>query len=225
MKFHSYKFCPFCRKVQIVLEEKKIPYQLVPVDVLSGEARKEEFLELNPFAKVPVLIDEDLVLFESNVICEYLEELYPQPPLLPAEASGRGRIRLMERIHDNELAPRLRLLSEEYFSKKPGERDDRFLAETFKQMSGEIRWFDRQLANRQFFGGDFFSLADVALVPAFLSLLPQLNVDLSPYEQLSGWVGRVRKRPSVRKTDPGSFRQIHDRSNPPLKKVRVALGR
>lgn len=223
MKLYHYKFCPFSRKVQIVLEEKKIPHQLMPVDVAMGETREKDFLAQNPFAKVPVMVDDDLTLFESDVICEYLEELYPQPPLLPADATGRARNRMVARIFDNELAPKLKVLSDEYFSKKAGERDDRFLAETFRNLSEDIRWFDRQLANRDYFGGEFFSVADCALVHPFLNLLPHFNVDLTPYERLSDWIGRVRKRPSVRKTDPGLFK--YDRSLPSLKKVRASSGR
>lgn len=223
MKLYHDKFCPFSRKVQIVLEEKKITHQLMPVDVSMGETRDREFLVLNPFAKVPVLVEDDLTLFESDVICAYLEELYPQPPLLPADASERARIRMIGRVFDNEFAPKLKTLSDEYFSKKPGERNDQFLAETFRNLTGDIRWFDRQLSNRDYFGGEFFSLADCALIHPFLNLLPHFNVDLTPYERLSDWIGRVRKRPSVRKTDPGLFK--YDRGNPSLKKVRAGAGR
>ena len=75
---------PNCHRVKVVLEEKQLQYRLVPVDLKSGEQKKPDFLRLNPYGKVPVIIDGQTVIYESCIINEYLEEKYLVRPLMPA---------------------------------------------------------------------------------------------------------------------------------------------
>ena len=72
---------PNCQRVKVVLEEKQIPYRIIPVDLQAGEQKKPDFLRLNPYGKVPVIIDGQTVIYESCIINEYLEEQYPDSPL------------------------------------------------------------------------------------------------------------------------------------------------
>ena len=83
--------CPFCHLARIVLAEKDITFEAIEVDV---DAPPEDLSELNPYNTVPTLIDRDLVLYDSRVIMEYLDERFPHPPLLPVYPVARGESRL-----------------------------------------------------------------------------------------------------------------------------------
>src|ERR1700757_4366926 len=95
MKLYDYPQCPFCRKVRVALAEKGIEYEKIFVDLREKEQKKEEFLKINPYGKVPVLLDNSTVIYESSVINEYLDEKYPDPPLMPSDFAGRARVRIL----------------------------------------------------------------------------------------------------------------------------------
>ena len=91
-----------------MLAEKSLSYELVEVDLAKGEQRRPEFLRLNPYGKVPVLIDEDTVVYDSTIINEYLDDEYPDPRVLPRieSSSLRARARLFEDFADNSFTSR-----------------------------------------------------------------------------------------------------------------------
>ncbi|MGH8149761.1 MAG: glutathione S-transferase family protein [Steroidobacteraceae bacterium] len=92
-------------KTRFALEEKHIPWQSHVVDIFRGEQFKSEFLALNPKAVVPVLVHDGLVIPESTVICEYLEEVFRQTPIFPVGAKARAAVRLWTKVVDEELHP------------------------------------------------------------------------------------------------------------------------
>jgi glutathione S-transferase len=92
-------------KVRFALEEKGLPWQGHYVDILKGEQFAPDFLALNPKAVVPVLIHDGAVIVESTVICEYLEDAFPEPPLYPRAPLERAKVRLWTKAVDEELHP------------------------------------------------------------------------------------------------------------------------
>jgi len=82
IRLYDSQTSPNCHRVKVVLEEKGLQSEITPVDLKAGEQKKPDFLRLNSYGKVPVIIDGDTVLYESCIINEYLEERYPDPPLL-----------------------------------------------------------------------------------------------------------------------------------------------
>ena len=97
------------QKVRLLLAEKGLEWESRHLDLRSGEHQKDWYIKLNPRAVVPTLIDGDIVVPESNVINEYLDERFPDPPMKPAEPSGRARMRLWtkqldEGVHDAGIA-------------------------------------------------------------------------------------------------------------------------
>ncbi|MGE5168327.1 MAG: glutathione S-transferase N-terminal domain-containing protein, partial [Deltaproteobacteria bacterium] len=80
-----------CHRVRLVLAAKGVVYDLVPV---TAKNPPEDLLDLNPYNSVPTLVDRDLVLYDTGVICEYLDERYPHPPLMPVDPLSRARLRL-----------------------------------------------------------------------------------------------------------------------------------
>src|SRR5947209_15600579 len=124
MKLYDFLPCPFGQKVRIVLAEKGLSYELVQIDLTQGEQRRPEFRRLNPFGRVPVLVDEDTTVYDSTIIAEYLEDEYPEPPLLPAVGSSalRAQARMWEDLADTSFTVQVGQLMAE-MGKNEGERD------------------------------------------------------------------------------------------------------
>jgi glutathione S-transferase len=192
---YDYPDCPFSQKVRVVLAEKDLESERKPVDLRRNEQRTAEFLKLNPYGKVPVLIDDDVVIYDSTIINEYLEEEYPNPPLMPGDSAGRARVRMLEDLADNLFIPRVDIVLAEVH-KPEAERD----AEKIRKYEGEIAQLLKRLEPmlaQPFLVGEF-SLADIAFVPRVL-ILGQLGVELDPsLHQVSAWMARLRERSSVR---------------------------
>jgi len=101
LKLYDSAECPFCQKTRIVLAEKDLSFETIPVDLKAGEQKRPEFLKLNPFGKVPVLIDDEVIVYDSTIINEYLEDEYPHPQLMPQDSAARARVRTLEDYADN----------------------------------------------------------------------------------------------------------------------------
>src|SRR2546427_10041609 len=123
LKLYDYPDCPFCQKVRVMLAEKDLEYEKIFVDLRKQEQKSPDFLRLNPYGKVPVLIDDEEVVYDSTIINEYLEDEYPHPPLLPAQSGERARVRMFEDFADNSFTAQGNLLVAEL--RKPAEQVDR----------------------------------------------------------------------------------------------------
>jgi glutathione S-transferase len=171
--------CPYCARVRIVLAEKAIPYETVEVDLSD---RPAWLYEKNPSGKVPVLEEDGgLILPESVVVMEYLEERYPDPPLWPADAAERALGRLWLDRFDVRLGDDYYALRRE----EPSRLDARL---------GEL---DAALEARPFLSGLAYGLADIGYVPWILRARTNLGVDLDSLPALSAWVERLAERPAV----------------------------
>jgi glutathione S-transferase len=195
IRLYDYPDCPFCQKVRVVLAEKDLEYERVHVDLHKGEQKTPEFLKLNPYGKVPVLVDEDTVVYDSTIINEYLDEEYPNPLMMPEDSAGRARVRLLEDFADNSFTPAAGMILAELH--KPEAEQD---SERVRRYQGEITRvlgrLEAILAGKEFLVGDF-SLAEVAFVPRLLALA-QLGIELDPrLESVAAWIARLRERPSV----------------------------
>jgi glutathione S-transferase len=91
---------PYVRKVLVVLNLKGIPYRIDPIIPFMGDDR---FSQLSPVRRIPVLIDDRVTLADSSVICQYLEDRYPQPALYPTDVSDRARARWLEEYADTRM--------------------------------------------------------------------------------------------------------------------------
>jgi glutathione S-transferase len=170
--------CPYCARVRIVLAEKDIEYDVVEIDLSD---RPAWLYEKNPVGRVPVLEEDGRPLPESAVIMEFLEERYPEPALLPADAADRAAVRLLV-FRDEEL-------TDPYYAFRRGEG--------FEDFDKALLRFDALLAERPFLGGAAYSLADIAYVPWILRARDMLGVDFEPYPALSGWLERLLDRPAL----------------------------
>jgi glutathione S-transferase len=174
--------CPYCARVRIALAEKDIEFETVSVDL---DNRPAWLIELNPpSGRVPVIEEDGLVLPESVVINEYLEERYPEPALLPVDPAERALARFAVERFDDFGNPYYDL----YF-KRPNGSPERFHA--------ALAAFDHRLDGRPFVGGRAYGLADIAFVPWVLRTEQRLGIDITPYSALSAWLERLLERPAI----------------------------
>ncbi len=197
IKLYDFLPCPFGQKVRIVLAEKSLSYELAPIDITRGEHRRPEFLRLNPYGRVPVLVDEDTVVYDSTVINEYLDDEYPDPPVLPRIefSSLRARARLLEDFADASFTPQVGQLMAEMV-KAEGERDQNRVQRLRQTIERVLDYLNRELQGQHFLAGEF-SVADIGFVPRLL-VLGELGIEAGTGRgNLDGWVKRLLERPSI----------------------------
>jgi glutathione S-transferase len=197
LKLYDYPDCPFCQKVRVVLAEKDLEYEKIFVDLRKQEQKLPDFIRLNPYGKVPVLLDEDEVIYDSTVINEYLEDEYPLPRLMPEDSGGRARVRMLEDYCDNSFIPPTTMLLTQ-LRKPENERDAQRVEQARDELRRALYFLRDKLGQQDFLVGSEFSLADAAFAPR-LMVLGRLGIEFEPaLATVQAWVERIRVRPSVR---------------------------
>ncbi|HEY2073969.1 MAG TPA: glutathione S-transferase family protein [Gaiellaceae bacterium] len=172
--------CPYCARVRIVLAEKAVEFEAIEVDL---DDRPAWIYEKNATGRVPVVEEDGWTLPESAVIMEYLEERYPDPPLLAADPADRALARLRIFRHDAFTKP--------YYALRRGEAGaDALFAEQLDRL-------DAALEERPWLGGAAYGLADIAYVPWMLRARDRMGLDFEPYPAINEWLGKVLERPAV----------------------------
>lgn len=199
LKLYQFPASGNSRIVRIVLEEKGLAFDRVNIDVTKGENRTPEFLKLNPRGKVPVLVHStsagDVLLSESSVINEYLEEVFPNPPLMPATPAQRAQVRSMVYLFDTELSPTTGLLIIEKLLKKPEEQRADFVAERLKATREILARLSEMMSDGPYLAGGF-SLADASFIPVLAVMAPCGIILEREFPKLANWFAEVKKRPS-----------------------------
>jgi len=200
MKLYSGPLSLFTAKVRIALDEKGLSYELisVPFSRAAGYSPKlPEMLAINPKGQVPVLIDRDVTVYDSTLICEYLEERYPDPPLFPRDIPERVRCRQLEAASDEILFPSVwELIAENFYKPDPATRDAARIAKAKAAIAAEQERLDGELAGREYLCRQF-TVADIAY---FLTLMFATSLG-APADaglgNLAAWSARVIARPAV----------------------------
>lgn len=167
------------------MAEKKLPYDLIECDLKN---KSRELLELNPYGKVPVLVDGEAVVYESAIINEFLEEKYPAVPLMPRDPFKRSRARIWIDYCNTRLQRAGGNIAHDYEVEKSKEE----LKQHLETLNGEMR-------DREYIAGDY-SLADITYIPFFCRLeryQAKIGNNL-PY--VRAWMDRLLSRPTVRAT-------------------------
>lgn len=195
IKLYDFRTSPNCQRVKIVLEEKKLPYETIPVDLRKKEQKNPDFLKLNPRGKVPVIIDGETVLYESRIIINYLEDQYPEPPLMPKAPARRAKIHLLIDYALTDLvAPQQKI--REQMAKDEKERDLAVIESVKREILDMLRRFEHELGDQPYLAGDF-SLLDAAVVPRFLRLEEWNILPDASLPRLGKWLQRIKNRPSL----------------------------
>lgn len=187
---------PHCHRVRIVLATKGLEARIVECDPARPP---EDLIDLNPYLSLPTLVDRDLVVHGSGIICEYLDERFPVPALMPGDPGGRAQSRIvMQRIEQDwyALAPAL-----EGLDRRELQRARRLLLEN-------IVGADSLLRLRTWFLSDHFSLIDAAVAPV-LWRLPRWGVVLpATAPAVERYAGRLLAHPAVRASLSGAEREM-----------------
>ncbi|MEO8606120.1 MAG: glutathione S-transferase family protein [bacterium] len=195
---YEHPLSPYAQKVKIALLEKSVPFEATIPDLFGGG--EPAFRAANPRREVPALIDDDVAVFDSTIILEYLEDRWPHPPMLPDGAAARARVRQIEEMCDTYYeAINWALYEVRVFQRATGELAERLLARASEQTVGANAWLERQLGNAVWFNGERFGWGDLAAAPVVHAAAMSGNPPPDG-SALSGWLERVRQRPSVATT-------------------------
>lgn len=186
------------RRVWVALLEKELPFETIEM-TLGGDQFKTEFLELNPFHHIPVLVDDGFTVIESLAILDYLEAKYPAQPLLPTEPEAIATTRMVEFVTLNELVPGINPLIKRMMGF--GQASAEELEKAQQKAEGVLKFYVKHLGAAPFFGGDRLSLADI-VAGTFAPWFEQLGLPMANYPTLQAWTARLMERPAWQVTQP-----------------------
>lgn len=195
IKLYDFDRCPYCQKVRIALYEKGLTYERISVDLAKKEQKSEWFMAMNPYGKVPVLVEGSSVVYESSIINEYLEEKYPEPPLMPKDPYLRARVRMLVDFAETRLSPPCLNLYREIVIKKGCDEE---AVNTYRsEIEMHLSRLSEALSGRKYLVGDY-SLADIAFTPR-VALFERLGIRVTD-KDISAWIERLKSR--------GSFSEV-----------------
>lgn len=160
----------YSHRVRIVLAEKGVSYDVINID---SKGKPEDLLELNPYGSIPTLVDRELVLYEPNIIAEYLDERFPHPPLMPVYPVARAKARLIIYRFEREWSPLIRKL-------EVGKANDVKIAA--KELTSYLIQLIPVFNSSTYFMGDEFTLVDCYITPV-LWRLPFWGITLSSADE------------------------------------------
>lgn len=186
-------------QVRIVLAEKGVTADIINIDINNPP---QDLVELNPYGKIPTLLDRDLVLYEANIIMEYLDERFPHPPLLPVYPVARAKSRLMlHRIEHDWYVLLDRIVRAENASDVEQAR---------KELRGSLVGLTPVFADSPYFLSDEFSLVDCAIAP-LLWRLPLYGIDLPPQAKpIRDYTKRIFKRETFQVSLTDAERELRE---------------
>ncbi|ELS05471.1 glutathione S-transferase [Xenococcus sp. PCC 7305] len=181
------------RRVWITLLEKNIPFESIIIN-LDGEQFRSDFLKLNPFHQVPIVVDNELRILESLAIIDYIEAKYPLPSLLPKNPEQLAKVRMVQMLSEHKVIPQLfPLIVEPEKSRK--------LIKSRRQLHRVLNVFSELLGDDDYFGGDRFSAGDIVGGNGVI-LINKLGISLEKYPNLLAWCDRLMQREVWQKTQP-----------------------
>lgn len=198
---------PFAWKVWLALEHKGIAHEAKRLSFDKEETRSPEFLKINPRAQVPAILDDGFALAQSNAICEYLEERYPDKPLMPKDVKARATVRRMIAEADDKLYKASSHLMDLalYASKEP---DLKAIDEAKAALREELAIWEGHL-KADYFAGSSLSLADFAVYPYMRMPVrveeraPGLGLKRTELPaKVAAWLARIEALPYYAKTIP-----------------------
>jgi glutathione S-transferase len=197
---HHFPLSPYCRKVRLVMAEKRLPFEL---RLEKPWERRPEYLELNPAGTVPTLIEDNgLVIPDSAVICEYLDEAYPDSGLMGRTLAERVEVRRLAAWFDGRFAQEVtnNLLGEKIVRRLSGRGnpDPSAIRNGYTALRYHLDYIGWLAETRKWLAGATLSVADFAAAAHLSSLDFIGDVDWSLSEPAKDWYMRIKSRPSFR---------------------------
>jgi len=201
MRLFLVQGCPLAHRVSIVLQEKLLSFE--PVFFERGR-RPPELETAGPYARSPTLFDGDTVVWNAEVVLEYLEDCYPEPALLPSGAAARAEVRMLVARTAQEIVAPLDAISAELLYKPPPP-DPAKVEEGKRRFLEALPVWNRRLEGRVFLAGDGLTLADVVLYTPFPLVRELTSLELpGELEHLGRWLERMASRPTTPLLRPAS---------------------
>jgi glutathione S-transferase len=191
LKFYYAPLSPNARRVWITLLEKEIDFEPI-LFKLNGDQLQPDFLEINPFHHIPVVVDDGFRVIESLAILDYLENKYPTPALLPHDSQTLAKVRMVQMVTANELFPKTISL----ICDSP---DSPQFFQAVQHIKIVLQFLTDIIGDRTFFAGEQLTLADI-VAGTVVPFLPNLGVNLNDYPQLQNWCEQINQRPAWQKT-------------------------
>jgi maleylpyruvate isomerase len=188
MILYGYALSSASYRVRIALAMKQLPYESIIKNLRTGEHRQAEYLSINLQGFVPALgLDDGAVLGQSVAIMEYLDEIHPDPPLLPSDPLGRARVRALAQAISSDIHPlnNLRVLRylEDTLNQEKAARDAWYRHWVQVGFEALERWLVRDAQTGRFCHGDAPTLADICLVPQVFNAR-RFSVDMNSYPRI-----------------------------------------
>lgn len=191
LTFYYNQISPNARRVWVTLLEKGIPFEPIMLK-LDGDQMKLEFLNVNPFHHIPVIVDHGTKVLESLAILDYLEAKYPEPKLLPGKPEDLAIVRMVEVLIDNKILSGITGLIAEPKDSKPFQK-------AWQKVETTLEFLTTLLGDRPYFGSQTLTLADIVAGTA-IPLLPHIGFPLNDYPALMNWIDGLMTRPSWQET-------------------------
>jgi glutathione S-transferase len=193
IKLYSAKGCPFARRTRLVLHEKGAEFEAHEVDFRN---KSEEFLKASPTGKVPVVVADGDSLYESNIVNQYLDEIFEKPKLMPEDPKARAYARIWMARADEDFYPQVFVSSMGHERGFPQER----ITEAKEKLKVTLSRLEDSLEGSEYLA-DGFSLADIAHAGNFVrlhELEENGTVSLLDYPNVASWMERIEARESFK---------------------------
>ncbi|WP_298188250.1 glutathione S-transferase family protein [uncultured Pseudomonas sp.] len=203
---------PFVRKVRLLLAEKALDYQLELI--LPFGKQPDWYRELSPLGRIPALKDGDLALADSSVICQYLDDKYPQSASLFGQSpEQRAQVLWLEKYADYELAPlcTFTVFSNRVLKPSSGQSSDEAAVHKalHEQLPPHFDYLEKTLGSGQYLVGDSLTLADLALTCQLINMQHgDAQLDAERWPNLSAHYARIKARPSVQGVLPNEQKML-----------------
>ncbi len=193
IKLYSAKGCPFARRTRFVLHEKGAEFEAHEVDFRN---KSEEFLKASPTRKVPVVVADGDSLYESNIVNQYLDDIFEKPKLMPEDPKARAYARIWMARADEDFYPQVFVSSMGHKRGFPQER----ITEAKEKLKVTLSRLEDSLEGSEYLA-DGFSLADIAHAGNFVrlhELEENGTVSLLDYPNVASWMERIEARESFK---------------------------
>lgn len=202
-------------RVWLALEHKQIPYELKLLSFSAGDTKKAAFLALNPRGKVPVVVDDGFVLYESAAILEYLEDQYPSTStrahLFPKDIKPRARARRQIREVDEYLGHAVETLAQQVLFTEASQRNSEVMQQAMTTFGRELLFFEGIIRgpfiDTDVSAVDFTLYPYIALARRYPRFVPELNIEALIGPTVRAWMTQVESLPYFERTVPPHWKQ------------------
>jgi glutathione S-transferase len=191
IKLYGYKLSGNCYKVQLMLALLEIDYEWIEVDLLKGEHQTAEFLKLNPFGQVPVLVDNEIILADAQAILVYLARRYGGDQWLPSDPESLSRVVRWLSTTAGEVRQGVEFARLYYLFNATSIDIER----ATQRSEFILNQLDQHLSDRQWLERDCPTIADIAVFP-YVALAEDGKISLKPYTNVLNWIEQVKSLPS-----------------------------